>query len=179
MLALDKRLDDISGIDKPNAPDGNKDVSTDDSIEKYLTDFFHEDSSDSFSNQSSCDPLIVEIARLETREKVNITDWSYGAPQPSTSKAANVSVPVSPPFDIIDYWKKRRYTSPRLFRLAKSVLSAPSTQVSVERLFSHFKNILTDNRMRLSGETLKDIMILKMNNDLLPNIVDDLDSELV
>lgn len=158
--------------------DQTEDSSTDNSIEKYLTDFFNEDSSESFTNQSYGDPLIVEITRLESRDKINIMDSSHAIPQPSTSNSKDELPPISAPFDIFEYWKMRRYSYPRLYRLAKSVLSAPSTQVSVERLFSHFKNVLTDNRMRLGGGILQDIMILKMNDDLLPDIVSDIISEL-
>ncbi|XP_065090357.1 uncharacterized protein LOC135711409 [Ochlerotatus camptorhynchus] len=157
LIALDKKLDEISGVDKTDVHDTPPPTLMDDRIEKYLTDFFNEE----------------KIMKLESRDKVNITDSPNINPQASSSK----SIPLlTTHFDILDYWRKRRFTNPRLYRLAKPVLSAPSTQVSVERLFSHFKNVLTDTRMRLAGYTFNDIMILKMNDDLLPKIAEDLDA---
>ena len=73
---------------------------------------------------------------------------------------------------MIQYWIKKRYTDPKLFRLTKILLSVPSTQVTVKRLFSQLKFVITDNRMKLKDETVKNVMFLKMNSQLLEEIVE-------
>lgn len=136
-------------------------------VEDYLMDFFDEGNADvlpsTSKNSSTSDSLLFDLLKLENREKVNITAGSNlnnSGGQPGTS------------FDILEYWKKRKFSNPRVYRLAMVVLAAPSTQITVERLFSQVKFVLTDSRMRLSSASIKDIMVLKMNEDLLGNVVD-------
>lgn len=159
-------------------------------------DFFNEASNDTASSSSekraANESLRDELSKLEKRNKVNITvnmpppsssntsghQFPSAADnnQPSTSKAqpAPAASESSTRFDILQYWKKRKFSSPRLYRLAMVVLAAPSTQVTVERLFSQLKYILTDRRMQLYGVSVHDIMILKMNPDLLIEVVETL-----
>ena len=53
-----------------------------------------------------------------------------------------------------------------------AIISILATQVTVKRLFSYLKHTLTDNRMRMRDAMIEKIMILKMNQDLLPQVVD-------
>lgn len=136
-------------------------------------EFFEEGNVDnvasSSKNSSVDDSLLFDLLKLEKREKVNITAESNIS---ASGKEPSEVEPVTPPFDILEYWKKRKFSNPRVYRLAMVVLAAPSTQVTVERLFSQVKFILTDSRMRLSSVSVKDIMVLKMNKDLLEKVVD-------
>lgn len=134
-------------------------------VEDYLTDFFEEDSSSSEHVQPPDDSLLIDLITLETREKVNI---SFRQCEGGLN---------AEPFDIVEYWNKRKFCNPRLHRLALAVISAPSTQVTVERLFSRTKIVLSDYRMKLSDETLKNLMLLKMNSDLLPKVAKILDDD--
>lgn len=169
MLSLNKKLDDIAGVTvsqeimTENADNGE----SSNFVENYLADFFKEDSMSSLDDSSSScsDSLLGEIVKLETRPKVNICVSSdLTSPGCSTS--------TSKPFDILTYWKQRRYTNPRIYRLAREIFAIPSTQVTVERLFSQLKFVMQDNRMRLSDQSVKDLMLLKMNPDLLPMVAD-------
>lgn len=156
-------MDDIAGLTVSQDPIINSAEVGHSSnfVENYLADFFKEDSVSSLDDSNSGDELLMEIAKLETRAKVSIcTSSSPG----STS--------TSEPFDIFNYWKQRRHTNPRIYRLAREVLSIPSTQVTVERLFSQLKYVMDDNRMRLSDQTVKDLMLLKMNQHLLPRVAE-------
>ncbi|XP_062534674.1 zinc finger BED domain-containing protein 4-like [Armigeres subalbatus] len=165
LLALDSLLDAVTGINMQVAEDKENISSPSDFVEVYLAEFFDEDSSSSTYSQPSNDSLLIELIKLETREKVSIA-----------SQQSKDGVVVQP-FDIVTYWNKRKYLSPRLHRLAMAILSAPSTQVTVERLFSQMKFILSDSRMKLNDVTLKNLMLLKMNSDLLPKVAEVLDSE--
>ena len=47
--------------------------------------------------------------------------------------------------NILHYWSKMKNKMPKLFELSKIILAIPPTQVSVERLFSALKFILSPN----------------------------------
>lgn len=70
--------------------------------------------------------------------------------------------------DIVKYWESRRYEDPELYELAMIALSPSATQVSVERCFSAIKLLLEQHRLRMSPETLNDLMTIRCNRDLLP-----------
>lgn len=64
----------------------------------------------------------------------------------------------------MDYWIQRKGESHAywvLFKLATVALSAPSTQVSVERLFSSLAFIMSPLRSRLTPELLESILLVR------------------
>ncbi|CAH0397613.1 unnamed protein product [Chilo suppressalis] len=67
--------------------------------------------------------------------------------------------------NIIKYWNSK-LSSPEVAELALCVLATPATQVSVERLFSSVKYILSPLRSNLSQTTLANIMVIRSNHDL-------------
>ncbi|XP_021694315.1 zinc finger BED domain-containing protein 4-like [Aedes aegypti] len=165
LLALDRQLNEITGT-KLELDNSKENVSPQSNfVEDYLADFFDEDSSSSVYALPADDTLLIELIQLETREKVSIT---FRQSQSRFDEEV---------FDIVAYWNKRKFSNPRLHRLAMAVLSAPSTQVTVERLFSRTKFILTDTRMKLNDVTLKNLMLLKMNSVLLPKVAEILDND--
>ncbi|XP_060856315.1 uncharacterized protein LOC132934050 [Metopolophium dirhodum] len=54
-------------------------------------------------------------------------------------------------------------THPELHELAKVVFSVPGTQVSVERLFSGLKFILSPYRTNISSSNLEDQLLVRTN----------------
>ena len=62
--------------------------------------------------------------------------------------------------NVFDYWDKK---DANLAKVAKIVLSAPATQVSVERVFAMLKWILTDKRNSIDKLLLEDILLIVMN----------------
>ena len=64
--------------------------------------------------------------------------------------------------DVFKFWWERPET-PVLKEVAMAALSFPVTQVSVERLFSELKFILSDQRASLSEKSVSDIMFVRMN----------------
>lgn len=165
MLSLNKKLDEIAGVtvSQETAITYSDPGESSDLVEKYLAEFFHEEGVTSADDSCSNDALLADIAKLESRAKINVCESNAS---PGTSKS------TPKPFDILSYWKQRRYTNPRVYRLAREVLAIPSTQVTVERLFSQLKFVMQDNRMRLSDQSVKDLMLLKMNPDLLPMVAE-------
>ncbi|KAK2579426.1 hypothetical protein KPH14_002638 [Odynerus spinipes] len=65
--------------------------------------------------------------------------------------------------NILEFWDRNKNNIPELYSLAKIALSVPPTQVSVERLFSSLKYILSYLRYNLSDNILDDILMLRVN----------------
>ena len=68
---------------------------------------------------------------------------------------------------VLKYWEERRFTSPELYELAKIVHAIPATQVSVERLFSALRFILSRLRSCLSSEMVEDLVLIFSNSALV------------
>lgn len=71
---------------------------------------------------------------------------------------------------ILDWWFKMRSTKPSLYAIAITLLSIPCTQVSVERCFSGLALVLTKHRTQLHDETLRNILLIRLNSDLLQRV---------
>ncbi|CAK9291959.1 unnamed protein product [Gordionus sp. m RMFG-2023] len=69
------------------------------------------------------------------------------------------------------YWQSKKYQDPELYTLSRVVLAAPCSQVSVERSFSALGLIVTPLRTRLDKSTLNDILLIKLNKNLLNNVI--------
>lgn len=74
--------------------------------------------------------------------------------------------------DILKHWEARRYEDSELYDLAMVVLSAPVTQVTVERCFSAVKLLLEDHRLNMSSSRLDDLMVIRCNRELLPEAIE-------
>ncbi|XP_055523616.1 uncharacterized protein LOC129717612 [Wyeomyia smithii] len=134
LIALNDRLDNLEG--SREAPKTNVEtIANRGFVEDYLMDFFNEGSQDTVSStsmsNSSTEPLLFNLLKLENREKVNIT---VGDPLPSSSSSNNsdqnntcitnksqhgtsavqpaISISTSSRFDIIQYWKKGNIQTP-------------------------------------------------------------------
>lgn len=129
---------------------------------------------------------MAEIMKLETHPKIPITGpTSHEGTVPiatsstsSQTPSTSTKLPTPEYFDILRYWKQRKVSNPRLYRIAMALLSIPSTQVTVERLFSQLKLVITDSRTKLGDKMIKDIMLLKMNKSLWPEVIKVLEAEL-
>lgn len=144
---------------------GNMDDSASDNfVDLYLANLFNEDTANlnTSAGSTSTDTFLTEIVKLETRPKVSII---------ATSGQESM--------DILHYWKQRKVSNPHMYLIAMALLSIPSTQVTVERLFSQLKLVMTDARTRLGDQRIKDIMLLKMNKSLWPEVIKVLEAELV
>ncbi|XP_032791086.2 uncharacterized protein LOC116928109 [Daphnia magna] len=65
--------------------------------------------------------------------------------------------------DVLKYWEDNRLLQHQLYVLAKVVLAVPCTQMSVERLFSGLKFILSVYRSNLTESILEDILVVRAN----------------
>lgn len=65
--------------------------------------------------------------------------------------------------NILEFWEKKKHLEPELYELACVVMAVPMTQVSVERAFSHLRQVLSVLRYSLNSQLIKDIMLIRCN----------------
>ncbi len=68
-----------------------------------------------------------------------------------------LSEPVAedhPKFQVLDYWKINSDRFSNLTRMARDYLAVPGTSTPSERAFSGGRQLITDFRYRLKGETI-------------------------
>jgi hAT family protein len=63
--------------------------------------------------------------------------------------------------DPLEWWKNYKHRYPRLACMARDYLAIPASSVPSEQCFSSSKNLITDNRNRLLGKTVRACMCLK------------------
>lgn len=64
--------------------------------------------------------------------------------------------------DVLRWWKTRDgFTWPSLSELSDVVLATPASQVSVERLFSNLKFVLSTYRYKVTSEILEAILLIR------------------
>ena len=66
-------------------------------------------------------------------------------------------------FNSKEFWNRRKTKYPSVYALHCLCNSVPATQVSVERMFSHLRYILTDQKSKMCTELLDAIVLLKCN----------------
>ena len=71
--------------------------------------------------------------------------------------------------DVLQYWALQQFKEPLLCELSNIALCAAPTTVPVERAFSGLVHELTAFRSNMSGETVDNLMIIRLNKDLLAN----------
>lgn len=69
---------------------------------------------------------------------------------------------------VLEYWSTQESADPELFEVSQIVLAAPVTSVTVERAFNALTHILTAPRTNIDGNNLEDILIVRLNQELLP-----------
>lgn len=75
---------------------------------------------------------------------------------------------------IFDEWEKRKEKYPELYELACMIYCIPPTQTTVERSFSAMAFVFNPKRCQLGKEMLKNILMIKLNKELV-EIIDEND----
>lgn len=71
---------------------------------------------------------------------------------------------------ILEFWNNRKDEYPELYQLACVIHSIPPTQATVERAFSTLGYIYNPKRTRLSPTMLENILLIRLNKDLVEPI---------
>ncbi|XP_055527414.1 uncharacterized protein LOC129720028 [Wyeomyia smithii] len=108
----------------------------------------------------------------------------FGGALPSSSQSTSenslakqiVSLDLEPhqhhKYDIWKHWTDRKVSNPEgIAEAALCVLSVPAIQVSVERGFSGLALVLSEARTKLSVENLSNILVIKLNEELLDSVM--------
>ena len=69
--------------------------------------------------------------------------------------------------NVLQYWNKSCNKDEDIFQIVETTLAVPDTQVFVERSFSALSTILTKLRSKLSKTSLSNILITKLNYEIL------------
>ncbi|CAF2958136.1 unnamed protein product [Rotaria sp. Silwood2] len=72
--------------------------------------------------------------------------------------------------NVLSYWNSNKSLYPNLAQIAKRILSIPATNTSVERLFSHSGNTVTNRRRRLDADKVNNLLFIKRNLRALKEI---------
>ena len=70
---------------------------------------------------------------------------------------------------LIPFWEARQKTYGCLYKIVAVYFQIPITEVDVERLFSHVSFILNALRTHLTGNLLNDIILIRLNFDIISN----------
>lgn len=105
------------------------------------------DMENSRSSLSTDSDLYIQLRRIETELD------TYNIEQKRLSRKT----------DILQFWNEKKKNQFELYKLATVVLSVPATQVSVERLFSGLKFILSPLRININENILEDQLLVRTN----------------
>lgn len=99
---------------------------------------------------------------VRTSEEISSLDQRIRSIQSQSRKDADEKV-----FNVIEYWAKKRFEDPEIWKLVQVVLGAAPTQCSVERDFSQYNLVFTKPRNRISGENLENVLKIRSNKSIM------------
>ncbi|XP_018406377.1 PREDICTED: zinc finger BED domain-containing protein 4-like, partial [Cyphomyrmex costatus] len=145
-------LEDLPALN-PNSQEfsSSESESTSDDLESLLKlKEIHHNSSISQSSPSVQSTQSNEHLSLR---RIELLLESYHQEQKRISRNTN----------ILEFWQEKSTIDPELYKLARVTLAVPATQVSVERLFSGLKFILSPLRTNVNEEILEDQLLVRAN----------------
>lgn len=80
--------------------------------------------------------------------------------------------PVSRKESPLQYWNNNKSRFPTIAKVARKFLSAPSTSVDSERLFSATSNVINEKRNRIACDKAEMLLFVKKNLPLLLKKID-------
>jgi hypothetical protein len=75
--------------------------------------------------------------------------------------------------DILEYYQalhRQKKIDEIMYKMVMVVLSAPATQVSVERSFSGLAGLLVQKRNKLSSANISDVLLCHLNRELIEHV---------
>ena len=127
--------------------------------DNVLTNDSHEDNDDDDRQEKEPDDLDCLLKSKESVRRRSRQDDGIDKIIEAFSKENRIDKETN----VLQYWLERKNVNPVLFHLSQIVLSVPATQVSVERLFSSLKFILSPQRSQMSETLLNDILLIRAN----------------
>jgi len=147
---MELNKEDVNSINlecDQNASDHNSPTDPIDDLEIYLRSKVNDESTSSdFGTLSNSQTETIET-KIETLLK------SFSIEEKRLCHKIN----------ILQFWKSKKLVYPELFELSNVVFSVPATQVSVERLFSGLKFVLSPYRCNISAKNLENQLLVRTN----------------
>uniref|UniRef100_A0A2S2NMP6 Histone-lysine N-methyltransferase SUV420H2 n=1 Tax=Schizaphis graminum TaxID=13262 RepID=A0A2S2NMP6_SCHGA len=133
---------------------------------------YHQNTSDSLNPTDPIDDLEIYL-----RSKVNDESTSFDFGSLSNSQTETIGTKIETllksfsieekrlchKINILQFWKSKKLVYPELFELSNIVFSVLATQVSVERLFSGLKFVLSPYRCNISAKNLENQLLVRTN----------------
>lgn len=119
---------------------------------------------DSITGSDGLEDFLKEKDNVDTCNPAKSSQTSTSYTIETTLKAYHIKqTRLSHKVNILKFWKSMENIYPEIYVLAKIILSVPSTQVSVERLFSGLKFILSPYRSNINAQNLEDQLLVRTN----------------
>jgi hypothetical protein len=118
---------------------------------------------------NSCvDPLDGLLQVLGTASEIEaspVTQRNHRELSALEKEISSYEKTAAPPTRIcaMKWWQEKADIYPILSQIALDIISAPVTEVTVERLFSHLKIVMTRHRSMLKGDLIDDLLFLRVN----------------
>lgn len=143
-------IQNVSPVNSDQEPEKKKSLSK---VEQFLQDKEGESTSavsklDSFLRRKSKEKTSAE-SQSTTKANLDIESFSMQREPVST--------------DILKYWDSLKHQHPYVYILAMIVLAVPSSQTSVERLFSSMNYVFSERRSTLLQDNLENILLVRSN----------------
>lgn len=119
----------------------------------------------SSAGSASAPTAIIEKGSAIWDESVNLL---VSNPNPRAAAIVEVDKFLQEPLlprkgNPLSWWSERKQVYPSLYELAKARLSIVATSVPCERIFSKAGQIVTENRNRLTGKRVEQLLFLNSN----------------
>lgn len=75
--------------------------------------------------------------------------------------------------NVFEFWKDQKFVYPEIYLLATIINAIPPTQATTERCFSSLSFIFDEKRTQLSLILLEQILLIRLNKDLIKTIFDE------
>lgn len=111
--------------------------------------------------------ITMETSRVATKTKVKLRDdkkLMERIRELGTQEKIKLKSNI---FGYYEQRKKQRKIDSALFETVMTILSAPATQVSVERAFSALALLLEDIRCNLASTTINNVLCISLNRELV------------
>ena len=119
-------------------------------INTYNNKYFTSSSSSITNITKEGTSITTRLFKKRRHENINECDLYLSVPPISDEN-------INP----LEWWKVNETQYPNVAKMARDYLAIPSTSVPSEQCFSLGKNLITDNRNKLAGKTVRICMALK------------------
>ncbi|XP_046389430.1 uncharacterized protein LOC124158293 [Ischnura elegans] len=109
------------------------------------------------------DPIESLLKNKERIQKQNSPGCNRGISIKTLLEEFSGVPRISKSQNILLYWESQKSKKPELYALANVALALPMTQVSVERIFSNLKFVLSVLRGKLCPQVVEDVLLVRCN----------------